>query len=44
MLGIVEPSPGVSIDNDAEIRYRARKARGGVAGIAWSEVMRSLVK
>jgi len=44
VLGIVEPSAGASVENEVEIRHRADQARGGVAGIAWSEVKRSLVK
>jgi hypothetical protein len=38
----IEPLPGISIDDEAEIRRRAQQARDGVAGISWSEVKRSL--
>jgi putative addiction module component (TIGR02574 family) len=44
LLDSVEPPPGISIEDEAEIRRRARQARDGVAGIPWSEVKRGLVK
>lgn len=44
LLDSVEPTPGISIEDEAEIRRRAQQARDGVAGIPWSEVKRGLVK
>lgn len=44
LLDSVEPPPGISIEDEAEIRRRAHQARDGVAGIPWSEVKRDLVK
>ncbi len=44
LLDSLEPLPGISIEDEAEIRRRADEARRGVAGIPWSEVKRSLVK
>ena len=44
LLDSLEPLPGTSIEDEAEIRRRADEARRGVAGIPWSEVKRSLVK
>jgi putative addiction module component (TIGR02574 family) len=44
LLDSLEPPPGISIEDEHEIRRRAHEARGGVPGIPWSEVKRSLVK
>jgi len=44
LLDSVESPPGISIEDEAEIRRRAQQARDGVAGIPWSEVKRGLVK
>jgi putative addiction module component (TIGR02574 family) len=44
LLDSVEPPPGISIEDEAEIRRRAQQARDGVPGIPWTEVKRSLVK
>lgn len=44
LLDSLEPPPGISIEDEAEIRRRAQQARDGVPGIPWSEVKRSLVK
>jgi putative addiction module component (TIGR02574 family) len=44
LLDSVEPPPGISIEDEAELRRRAQQARDGVAGIPWSDVKRSLVK
>jgi putative addiction module component (TIGR02574 family) len=44
LLDSVEPPPGISIEDEAEIRRRAQQARDGVAGIPWSEMKRGLVK
>ena len=44
LLDSLEPPPGISIDDEAEIRRRAQQARDGVPGIPWSEVKQSLGK
>lgn len=44
LLDSVEPPPGLSIEDEAELRRRAQQARDGVPGIPWTEVKRSLVK
>jgi hypothetical protein len=44
LLDSVEPPPGISIDDETEIRRRAQQAHEGVAGIPWTDVKRSLVK
>jgi hypothetical protein len=44
LLDSIEPPPGISIEDEEEIRHRAQDARDGVPGIPWSEVKRSLVK
>ena len=44
LLDSIEPPPGISIEDEEEIRRRAQDARDGVPGIPWSEVKRSLVK
>jgi len=44
LLDSVEPPPGISIEDEAELRRRAQQARDGIAGIPWSDVKRSLVK
>jgi putative addiction module component (TIGR02574 family) len=44
LLDSIEPPPGISIEDEDEIRRRAQDARDGVPGIPWSEVKRSLVK
>lgn len=44
LLDSIEPPPGISIEDEAEIRRRAQEARDGVPGIPWNEVKRSLVK
>lgn len=43
LLDSLEPPPGVSIEDEEEIRRRAQEARDGIPGIPWSEVKRSLV-
>jgi putative addiction module component (TIGR02574 family) len=44
LLDSLEPPPGISIEDEAEIRRRAQQARDGAPGIPWSEVKRGLVK
>jgi len=44
LLDSLELPPGISVDDEDEIRRRAQQARDGVPGIPWSEVKRSLVK
>jgi putative addiction module component (TIGR02574 family) len=44
LLDSVEPPPGISIEDEAELRRRAQQARDGVTGIPWSDVKRILVK
>jgi len=44
LLDSLEPPPGISIEDEAEIRRRAQEARDGVPGIAWAEVKRGLGK
>jgi len=44
LLDSIEPPPGISIEDEEEIRRRAQDARDGVPGIPWSDVKRSLVK
>jgi len=41
---IEPPPPGISIQDENEVRRRAQAARDGVPGIPWSEVKRSIVK
>jgi len=43
LLDSLEPPPGVSIEDEDEIKRRAQEARNGIPGIPWSEVKRSLV-
>lgn len=44
ILDGLEPPPGISIDDKAEIERRAQEARDGVPGVPWSTVKRSLAK
>jgi putative addiction module component (TIGR02574 family) len=44
LLDSLEPPPGISIEDEAELRRRAQEARDGAPGIPWSELRRSLVK
>jgi putative addiction module component (TIGR02574 family) len=44
LLDSLEPPPGLSIDDHAEIEARAAEARRGEPGIAWDELKRSLSK
>ena len=44
LLDSLEPPPGVSIDDEAEIRRRAQEARDGIPGVPWDELKRSLVR
>jgi putative addiction module component (TIGR02574 family) len=44
LLDSLEPPPGISIDDEAEIRRRAAEALSGAPGIPWSELRRSLLK
>jgi hypothetical protein len=44
LLDSLEPPPGISIEDEAEIRRRAQEAREGVPGIARAEVKRGLGK
>jgi putative addiction module component (TIGR02574 family) len=44
LLDSLESPPGISVEDEDEIRRRAQQARDGVPGIPWSEVKRSLVK
>ena len=44
LLDSLEPPPGISLDDEAEIRRRAAEAHGGAPGIAWSELRQSLLK
>jgi putative addiction module component (TIGR02574 family) len=44
LLDSLERAPGVSIEDEGEIRLRADEARAGAAGIPWDEVKRGLVK
>lgn len=44
LLDSIEPPPGISVEDEAEIRRRAEDARNGVPGIPWDEVKRSLMK
>jgi hypothetical protein len=43
LLDSLEPRPGISIEDEDEIRRRAQDARDGVPGVPWSAVKRSLV-
>jgi hypothetical protein len=43
-LDRIEPPPGISIQDEDEIRRRAQAARDGIPGIPWSEVKRSIAK
>jgi putative addiction module component (TIGR02574 family) len=44
LLDSLEPPPGISIDDKAEIEQRAAEARSGVPGVPWDELKRSLLK
>jgi putative addiction module component (TIGR02574 family) len=44
LLDSLEPPPGISVDDRAEMERRAQDARGGVPGIPWEEVKRGLPK
>jgi putative addiction module component (TIGR02574 family) len=44
LLDSLEPPPGISIADEAEIRRRAAEALSGAPGVAWSELRRSLLK
>lgn len=44
LLDSLEPPPGISVDDRAEIERRAAEARSGAPGIAWEDVKRSLVR
>lgn len=44
LLDSLEPPPGISIEDESELRRRAQEARDGVPGIPWSELRRSLAK
>lgn len=44
LLDSMEPPPGISIEDEAEIKRRAQEARDGAPGIPWSDVKRSLAK
>lgn len=44
LLDSLEPPPGISIDDEAEIQRRAQEARDGIPGIPWEDLKRSLVK
>jgi len=45
LLDSLEPPPGISVDDKAEIEARAAEARSGaIAGVPWDEVKRGLVK
>lgn len=44
LLDSLEPPPGISIEDHAEIEARAGEARRGSPGIAWDDLKRSLSK
>lgn len=44
LLDSLEPRPGISVEDRAEIERRAVEARSGAPGIPWDEVKRSLVR
>jgi putative addiction module component (TIGR02574 family) len=44
LLDSLEPPPGISIDDHAEIEARAAEARRGVPGVSWDDVKRTLSK
>jgi len=39
LLDSVELPPGISLDDETEIRRRAQQAGDGAAGIPWTDVM-----
>jgi putative addiction module component (TIGR02574 family) len=44
LLDSLEPPPGISVDDRAEIERRAEEARAGIPGIPWDEVKQGLPK
>ena len=44
LLDSLEPPPGISIEDEAELEERAAEARGGAPGVSWEELKRDLLK
>lgn len=44
LLDSLEPRPGISVEDRAELERRAAEARSGAPGIPWDEVKRSLLR
>lgn len=44
LLDSLEPPPGISIEDQAEIERRAAEARSGAPGITWDELKRDLLE